>query len=240
MEGILQMKPQLSVVVPCYNEEKNIPLLVKRWTEVRDPKIESELILVDNGSTDGSAEVLKKMNKKGIRSVNVEKNIGYGFGIWSGLKAAKGDIICWTHADLQTDLKDTLRGYRIINGSKDPKKTYVKGKRYGRPLMDRLFTSGMSIFETVILGKVLYDINAQPNIFHRSFLDRIGEPPKDFSFDLYFYYMAKRKRYNMIRFPVNFSQRIHGKSSWNTGLGQKWKFIKRTISFTMKLKKRLR
>ena len=65
-------------------------------------------------------------------------------------------------------------------------------------------------------------------------------PPKDFSFDLYTYYLAKTNNYHLIKFPVLFPKRIHGESHWNTGLKAKFKFIKRTLDFSFKLKKRLR
>ena len=117
---------------------------------------------------------------------------------------------------------------------------FVKGKRKGRRAFDVFFTVGMSAFESIILRKLLHEINAQPILFHKSFLDKIDEPPRDFAFDLYMYYMAKKLKYKMIRFPVLFPERIHGESKWNTSLAEKRKFIKRTIDFTFELKKRLK
>ena len=233
------MHYELSVIVPCYDEEKNINLIVKRFLELTTKNV--ELVLVDNGSKDNSLRVMQEFKKKYkfISIVKVKKNIGYGFGIWSGLKVAKSDYLCWTHADMQTDLADTIKAFKIMNRYSD-NKYFIKGKRHGRLLFDNFFTLGMSVFETLFLGKCLYDINAQPNLFHRSFLDEIDEPPKDFSFDLYFYYVALRKNYIVKRFSVNFSERIHGISHWNTGLASKYKFIKRTIDFSLKLKKILK
>ena len=107
--------------------------------------------------------------------------------------------------------------------------------------MDKLInTIGMSIFETVILGEFVYDINAQPNIFHKSLLILMKDPPKDFAFDLYSYYLAKKNKYKIIRFPVLFPRRIYGESKWNTGWKARIKFIKRTMIFTFELKKRLK
>ena len=226
--------------MPCYNEEKNIPLIVKRFGEIKEKDI--ELILVDNGSTDNSNKIIQKIVKKNSNIIlaQVKKNIGYGFGIYAGLKKANGEFMCWTHADMQTDLGDTIRAHKLIHKQKNPKNCFVKGKRRGRKLFDKFFTTGMSIFETAILRTRLFDINAQPNLFHKSFIDKIGEPPKDFSFDLYFYYKAKKLNYNVIRFPVLFKKRIHGESNWNTSIKGKYKFIKRTIDFTLKLKKLLK
>jgi polyisoprenyl-phosphate glycosyltransferase len=232
----------LSIVIPCYNEKDNIPLIVKRFNEIKPENINVELILVDNGSVDSSGAIIDNFVKKYdyIKKAKVEKNVGYGFGILTGLRAAKGQFLCWTHADMQTDLGDTIKAYQIAINQKSPYAVFVKGRRGERSLFDAFFTSCMSLFETIYLETMLYDINAQPNLFHRSLIDIAKDPPNDFSFDLYFYYISKKKKYKIIRFPVIFSRRIHGKSSWNTGIISKWKFIKRTIKFSFGLKKRLR
>ena len=90
------------------------------------------------------------------------------------------------------------------------------------------------------MGERLHDINAQPNIFHRSFFESWDNPPHDFSLDLYALYMAKKRKISVVRFDVLFPERIHGTSSWNTGFAAKKKFIKRTLDFSSKLKKRLK
>ena len=238
----MPMKTRLSIIVPCFNEEKNIPLIIRRFDAVKPEDLSAELILVDNGSSDRSNALIKEMMKTHdwLKLAHIKKNIGYGFGIWTGIKAASGEYICWTHADLQTDLKDTITAFNLIGLQKDSEHCFVKGKRTGRPIFDRFFTFGMSLFETLALQTWLNDINAQPNLFHKSFLTHAPNPPKDFSFDLYFYYIAKKKGYAIIRFPVGFTERIYGHSHWNTGLASKWKFIKRTVDFTIKLRKKLR
>ncbi|MFP3686180.1 glycosyltransferase, partial [Bacillus sp. SIMBA_026] len=86
-----------------------------------------------------------------IRTVRVEKNQGYGFGILSGLRAAEGRILAWTHADMQTDPADALKGLALFEQAADPERLFVKGKRHGRPLGDVAFTVGMSAFETLLL-----------------------------------------------------------------------------------------
>ena len=164
---------KLSVVVPCYNEEENIPLILARFDEVID-RNDVEVILVNNGSTDGSAGVLEELLPK------------YAFA---------------------------------------------------RTVLVEVNQAGMSLFETCYLHKKLYDINAQPNIFPKVFYDSWENPPYDFSLDLYALYMARKKKLRVVRFPVLFPERIHGSSKWNTGLQAKWKFIRRTIDFSVKLKK---
>jgi hypothetical protein len=139
---------------------------------------------------------------------------------------------------MQTDPADTIQAYRIIQDRADPQSAYLKGDRQGRPFVDRFFTKGMSVFESILMGTHLRDINAQPNLFHKSLLDKIGDPPDGFSFDLYFYYTAKRLRYDIVRFDVEFTERAHGESNWNTSLKGKWKLIKRTITYSIELKRR--
>ncbi len=232
---------KLSIIVPCYNESKNIPLILEKFNSVIE-RDDIEVILVNNGSTDNSEQILNDLvpNYKFARVKKVEINQGYGFGIISGLKVANGEFIGYTHADMQTDPADPIKALEIIEKQENPKNCFVKGDRKGRPLFDQFFTIGMSFFETLYLGKKLWDINAQPNIFHKSFFNSIKNScPKDFSLDLYFLYMAQKKNLKIVRFDVTFPPRIHGESSWNTGLSSKWKFIKRTIDFSVRLKKEL-
>jgi polyisoprenyl-phosphate glycosyltransferase len=229
---------KLSIIIPCYNEEKNIPLILSRFNSVITRK-DIEVILVNNGSTDDSDKVLKTELPKYsfARTVKVDVNQGYGFGILTGLRAAKGLFIGWTHADMQTDPSDVLKALDIIESKRSDSLLYVKGKRKGRPVFDQFFTFGMSVFESFYLKAILYEINAQPNIFHRSFFTSWKNPPFDFALDLFVLYSAKKSRLTLVRFPVKFPERIHGTSSWNNGLKSKWKFIKRTIDFSKKLKK---
>src|ERR1700675_545566 len=95
-----------------------------------------EIILVDNGSTDASPLLLSDLLPEypGCRGIRVERNQGYGFGILAGLLAAKGEVLGWTHADLQTDPNDAMRGLALFD--EWGLSTFVKGKRYGRPLAD--------------------------------------------------------------------------------------------------------
>jgi glycosyltransferase involved in cell wall biosynthesis len=230
---------KFSLVIPCYNESANLPLLLERCKEVVAARTDIEIILVDNGSTDGSPQVLQNLLPQypGCRSVRVEKNQGYGFGILSGLRQAKGEILGWTHADMQTDPKDALRGLEEFE--KHGLRTFAKGRRYGRPVSDVFFTVGMSCFETLLLGRPLWDINAQPTMFSRAFFETWTDPPHDFSLDLYVYYQACCAGLKICRFPVKFGERAHGVSHWNVNWAAKRKFIRRTVDFSLKLRKAL-
>ncbi|UFS69732.1 glycosyltransferase [Geomonas sp. RF6] len=230
---------RLSLIIPCYNEAANLPLLLERCGEVsRVPGV--EVIVVDNGSTDESAAILRDLLPRypGCRSVTVEVNQGYGKGILAGLEDARGEILAWTHADLQTDPLDALRGLELFDG--EAPNLLVKGRRHGRPLGDTFFTVGMSLFETALLGKRMWDINAQPTMFPRAFFLTWQEPPHDFSLDLYAYHQALCQQMAVRRFPVRFGERAHGVSHWNVSWSARRKFIRRTVSFSLQLKKRLK
>lgn len=227
-----------SLIIPCYNEAKNMPFLIAQCDTIA--KLDNcEVILVDNGSTDGSTEVIKPLieDKENIRLVKVPVNLGYGHGITAGLMKATGDVLGWTHADRQTDPKDFLRGISLFE--KHGSEIFVKGTRFGRPLGDQIFSIGMSIFTTLVLWKPFSDINAQPTMFSRLFFLKQKNIPTDFSLDLFFYYHAKAEKIKVVRFPVKFSEREFGMSHWNINYKEKFKFIKRTISFTLSLRRKL-
>ncbi len=230
---------KLSLVIPCYNEAANLPLLLERCRKLTEQP-DVEIVLVDNGSTDESPTVLRNLlpSYPGCHSVRVEQNQGYGFGILAGLKAASGDILGWTHADMQTDPVDALRGLKIFE--EFGLDIFAKGRRYGRPLSDMAFTVGMSAFETMLLGKPMWDINAQPTMFSRQFFESWHEPPHDFSLDLYAYYQARMAGMAVHRFPVLFGERAHGVSHWNVNWAAKRKFIRRTVEFSLQLRRSLK
>jgi glycosyltransferase involved in cell wall biosynthesis len=225
-----------SLVIPCFNESKSLPELFEKCRKLYE--INSiELIFVNNGSTDDSGEIFKHYKEiyPNIKIVEVDKNQGYGFGILSGLQQATGDIIGWTHADLQTDPMDVLKAVKLFE--EYGMNIFVKGLRKARPITDEIFTFAMSIFETCLLKTFLRDINAQPSMFSKKFFEQWSSPPYDFSLDLYAYYQAKKNKLPVHRFSVEFPRRQHGASHWNVDWASKYKFIKRTILFSLNLRK---
>lgn len=248
--------PRLSIVIPCYNEAAGLPALIERCELLSSGG--AEVILVDNGSTDGTGEALLAAGifparpycgkssdgsdsssfSPGIRSVRVDVNQGYGFGILSGLAMASGDVLGWTHADMQADPADALRGFGFFLSSDHPERLFIKGRRHGRPFADVAFTIGMSLFESTLFGSRLWDVNAQPTLFHRSFMEGWSDPPMDFSLDLFAYATARSRGLSVSRFPVFFGERMHGRSHWNVDWRAKARFIRRTLLYSFGLKKK--
>ena len=225
-----------SLVIPCFNESKNIILLLDRLKKNISCE-KYEIIIVNNGSTDDTKKLLDKIKDKYyfLRIVEIEKNEGYGNGILTGLSKAKGDILGWTHADLQTDPIEVLRGFKIFEKSDTPNKLFIKGSRKKRKISENFFTIGMALLSSLLLKYYLWDINAQPNLFHKEFFNKLEKFPKDFSLDLYFLLMAKKFNLKIIRLPIIFAPRKFGESSWNISFKAKLLFIKRNLKYIAKM-----
>ena len=224
-----------SLVIPCFNESKNLPVLFDKINVLLKNK-RIQVVLVNNGSFDNSHKIILKFKpfSKNFKYLRIKKNLGYGNGILHGLKKSDGEIIGWTHADMQTNPLDFLMAIKFFNNKSN---IFVKGKRFGRSPLDYFFTFSMSIFETILFKKKMYDINAQPTVFSKDFFRWLPTPPKDFSFDLFFYLHAMKHGLEIYRFPVYFGKRHFGVSSWNTGWLSRYKFILRTFQFSFELKR---
>lgn len=235
--------PKLSIILPCYNEGQNLPLIIERFEEVRKGH-SVELVMVNNGSTDDSAQILSEIFTTNpppeIKLVTVAKNIGYGHGILSGLHNASGEFLSWTHADLQTDLLDVIKGLHELKNTAEPKKTLLRGRRIGRPFFDNFFTWGMGVISTVALRTRLYDVNAQPKMFHRDLLKEMDHAPLDFSLDLYILFLTHKLGWKQIELPVHFGLRKHGEAKGGGTLRGKYRLVKRTFSYIMKLRAKLK
>lgn len=235
----------LSIAIPCYNEADNIPLIFRRLRETLGPRNDVEILLVDNGSRDTSAAVFAQEmathTDTRFRVVSVPVNQGYGYGIIQGLEAAKGDILAWTHADMQTDPKDVLTAFDLYQ-TLPVGQRIIKGKRRNRRLLEALFTFGMQLVASAALKIRLDDVNAQPKLFSRVFYERYirNTAPADFSLDLYLLYQARRNNFEIVTIPVDFAKRQHGEAkgggSWKTRI----KLIRRTFAYIFELRRTLR
>ena len=213
-----------SLIIPCYNEARNIPILVKKYSKFLKSK-DNELILVNNGSNDNTDEVFKKLKKqKNIKTCKIKKNIGFGYGLKKGFNKAKENYIIYSHADLEVNPNDILRSIKILSRKKNfiNKKIFIKGNRINKiknnwSISDIFFSFGLTIFSTILFRKYLFDIHGQPVLFSKKMLKEMSYYPNDFSIDLAIYLHARNKGYKIIRFPVNFNKkkRIYGEGSSN-------------------------
>ena len=232
----------ISLIIPCFNEEKNLPKLFDRLDlllkEYFDESI--EIVIVNNGSTDNSANLIKQhqlyINNK-IQLLHIDKNIGYGDGINKGINYSSGKILCWFHADLQFDPMDAIKIYKNYKSNLNNQQILIKGKRINRNLFDSFFTFGLSLFTLLLFRKKINDINAQPKMFNRSFLKLIESPPIDFSYDVYFLLIAAKNNIKINEFPVKWYNRNAGVAKGGGSFKLKIKLTLRTIRFMINLKK---
>ncbi len=130
---------KISVVIPAYNEEENLPVLYERLKAVLDKLEEDyEILFVDDGSTDGSFEVLRDLARRDgkVRVIRFRRNYGQTAAMYAGFEHATGDVIVTMDADLQNDPEDIPRllrkleeGYDIVSGwRKDRKDPFLSRK----------------------------------------------------------------------------------------------------------------
>lgn len=214
---------KFSLIIPCYNEQKNINEITNKILFL-NKRIKFDTILIDNGSSDKTREELIKAKNKDIPNLQIiliDSNIGFGNAIKKGIKESKNDLICYTHADLQTDLNDVLTAYEIFlnNGAQN---LFIKGFRFERNFLDSIFTNAMTILISIMFMSKLVDIHAQPNFFNRKIIKNIDFVPNDFSIDIYLLLAAKKASQKLIRFNVLFNKRLHG-------IGNNEKFLSKIL-----------
>ena len=235
-------KEIFSIIVPVFNEEKNIQTFIGAINQaLNDCKtFAAEVIIIDGHSTDNTFRIAQEnINNLGNPKIKIyqrDRRYGYGADIMFGLAKSRGNIMCWTHGDMQTSPPDILQGLKIFNENID-KKLIVKGIRKKRNFIDVIFTFGMQIMVLLILRVNIFDINAQPKIFSREFYQKflLDQSPQDFSLDLFLLYQAKRNGYKILGFPVLFLKRLSGEAKGGGSFKGKIKLIIRTCKFILKL-----
>jgi hypothetical protein len=166
----------------------------------------------------------------------VTKNQGYGHGIFTGLQAAQGEFLAFSHADMQCRPADVFQAYQRLVAAPNPANAMVKGKRGRREGSAALITNGMALLASAVLLTPLTDINAQPKLFHRRHLARLTQPPPGFQFDLYVLYQARRAGMEIVTIPVSFGRRAHGQSKWAATVFSRYRTIWATIVYIFRLR----
>ena len=120
---------KLSIVIPCYNEDKTLNECVKRMLEIADENLSLEIIIVDDCSNDNSFAIAKDLERSHpeIKVLRHEKNSGKGAALRSGFKAAIGDYVAVQDADLEYDPYDLKR---LIVPLLEDKADVVLGSRF--------------------------------------------------------------------------------------------------------------
>ncbi len=216
------MSINFSLVLPCYNEEENISLLYKEFSEIPLDDYRAELILVNNGSTDGTQKQIEKIIENNRRDnidviiLNLKKNQGYGGGIAEGLKIAKGEYIGWAHADLQTPLIDFFELFKLV---KNKKEILGKGFRTNNRGFDGIVSRCHESLASLILGYKMREINAQPKIFSKDLMKHFTQMPRKWTvLDTYVTYVCLKRKIKIETIDVVFKTRIYGHSKWKNNV----------------------
>jgi glycosyltransferase involved in cell wall biosynthesis len=230
----------LSIVLPCYNEGETLDKLSAEYRTALADIPGVELILVDNGSTDNTMETLRceveKPSPFPMRIVHVPVNQGYGKGILAGLKEAKGEFVAWSHADLQCPARDVVALWHKVQSQPNPKRCFGKGFRTNPRGLAGFYTKLQMLLCTLILGQRMNEINAQPKLFHRNFIQSFQKPPMDYMLDLYACYKARLEKYEFITVEVLFLDRQAGESKWAFSLFSRWRFKLTNLAYLAHLR----
>lgn len=199
---------KLSVIIPVYNEVESIQVILKR---VQDTKLVDEIIVVDDGSKDGTRDLLKTLDsKKKVRVILHEHNKGKGAAVRTGMAAAKGDILLIQDADLEYDPRDyTQLLAPITEGLAD----VVYGSRFlGRAhrvtMFWHLVANKMLTFMTNILyNTILTDMETGYKVFRRGILDGMNLHANSFDFEPEFTAKILKRKYRIFEVPITFNPR---------------------------------
>ena len=201
--------------MPCYNEGKSLPHSIPPLCQLLDKlAIDCEVVLVDNGSADDTGAVINNLRAQypRISKAIVEKNQGYGFGITTGMKAARGEIIGYMCADGQIEAEDVVRTIwamdKLGKGHVSKVRRVTRDDGFIRWMVSR-FYNGLFL---AMFGVATTDVNGTPKWLHRDDLAAINPASKDWFIDAEVMIGAKRGRLTVVEVPVNFLKRKQGKS----------------------------
>ncbi len=227
---------RLSVVIPAHNERGTIEAVVRRVQAVNLGPIEKEIIVVDDGSRDGTTEILKELS--GIRRISHERNAGKGAAVMTGFQAATGDILLVQDADLEYDPNDYPTVIRpIVEGTSDvvmgsrfilyrPK---FFGKRRSPYLSHYIGNILITSITNLLYGKRFTDYEGCYKAFTREILASTPVGAKGFEFDNELVCKLMRKGTRIVEVPIHYTPRTyaHGKQiTWRHGLIILWTIMK--------------
>jgi len=228
---------KLSIIIPVYNEAGNIAEVIARVSKV-DVGLQKEIIVVDDGSEDGTVQVLKEIKEKSSSSEIVTVhfsmlNSGKGFAIRIGLKYATGDIVIIQDADLEYDPEDfptiiapILKGEAdVVYGSRFLGKSRPEGMAFANWLANRILT----LTAIVLYGKRITDEATCYKAFRRDVIENIELTCQRFEFCPEVTSKVLKKGARLVEVPIHYRGRTtrEGKKiTWWDGFVAIWTLLK--------------
>ena len=177
--------PSLSLTLPLYDEEGNVERVVEDLlVAFRTARIPVTLILVDNGSRDGTRRLVQQLeaNEPEVQGVYLDKNAGYGGGILAGMATARTDVVGYMWGDAQVGAEDVVRVYRrlVVDGAELSKARRVQRvDGWQRALITRVYnTTTLWLFHITSS-----DANGCPKLFTKRAWDRLAPQSRDWFLD---------------------------------------------------------
>jgi glycosyltransferase involved in cell wall biosynthesis len=213
----------LSVVVPVFNERATVAEIIRRVRAVQVP-LAVDVIVVDDGSTDGTDQVLAAIADSTVRVVTHDRNRGKGAAVRTGLERATGDLVLVQDADLEYDPDDwpqlldpVLKGKaQVVYGSR------FTGARKNMLILHWIGNRFLSLVTNLLYATTLSDMETCYKLFDRRVLEGITIVSDRFEFEPEITAKVLRRGFRIFEVPVSYAGREpdEGKKiTWRDGLG---------------------
>jgi glycosyltransferase involved in cell wall biosynthesis len=206
-------RPALSLVFPAWNEARNLPSLLESAFSIGTQLGgEFEVVIVDDGSSDASREVLEAWSRcdARLRTVHHPRNQGYGAALRAGLRTARGEFVFFSDADLQFDLGEIRRlldhtgEYEIVAGYRAPRRD---------PWLRRVIAALWGELVRRLFELPVRDIDCAFKVFHRSVLEAIPIRSVGAFVNTEILVRARAAGFRIHQVPVSHRRRLAGRQS---------------------------
>lgn len=226
-------EPDISIVMSCYNEEEIVGYTISQLvTAFEKSGRRLQLVAVDNGSWDQTGDIIKEWARRNPSVIyrRVEKNVGYGNGVISGIPLCTAPWVCFNLADLPVEAQEVVKLYEIAVNSKSPRLFKVRRRFRMEGPLRRIVSTTYNLLVTLFFGDLgSFDINANPKILPRAHLQRMNLQSKDWFIDLELTIKAKRMGLRVFETNV-FAQSNPGRVS-TVKAGTCWEFAINLLKF---------
>jgi glycosyltransferase involved in cell wall biosynthesis len=234
-KGRSEARMKLSVVVPVYNEENSIAMVIDAIKKV-NLNIEKEIIVVDDGSKDGTWRILNSIKEadSAIKIFRHEKNRGKGAALKTGFNNVTGDIVIIQDADLEYDPREYAN---LLSPIIDYNADVVYGSRLsgGRPVRVYMFwhkvgNNFLTFLTDLLYNTTITDMETGYKVFKREVIKDINIKSKDFTVEAELTAkILKKNKYKVYEVPISYYGRSYAegkKIRWYHGISAIWALLK--------------